>query len=230
MDYVSINVIVDRIKRNDLLKDLPFETIVDYAIEFIKLMGVPASFIEKTALVEVDDYRGELPCDLYSLIQVRTTKGDYFRGSTDSFHMSEAKNKEGDKARNTGFTYKVQGSCIITSIPKCTIEVAYRAFPMDENGLPLIPDNGSYPRALQEYIVVECYTTLCDQGKIDMRNLQNHQQRYAWYAGQAQTDLVRPTIDQMVSITNMWNKLLPSKKDYDNGFVSEGAKQILRRY
>ena len=230
MDYVSINVIVDRIKRNDLLKDLPFETIVDYAIEFIKLMGVPASFIEKTALVEVDDYRGELPCDLYSLIQVRTTRGDYFRGSTDSFHMSEAKNKEEDKARNTGFTYKVQGSCIITSIPKCTIEVAYRAFPMDENGLPLIPDNGSYPRALQEYIVVECYTTLCDQGKIDMRNLQNHQQRYAWYAGQAQTDLVRPTIDQMVSITNMWNKLLPSKKDYDNGFVSEGAKQILRRY
>ena len=230
MDYVSINVIVDRIKRNDLLKDLPFETIVDYAIEFIKLMGVPASFIEKTALVEVNDYRGELPCDLYSLIQVRTTRGDYFRGSTDSFHMSEAKNKEGDKARNTGFTYKVQGSCIITSIPKCTIEVAYRAFPMDENGLPLIPDNGSYPRALQEYIIVECYTTLCDQGKIDMRNLQNHQQRYAWYAGQAQTDLVRPTIDQMVSITNMWNKLLPSKKDYDNGFVSEGAKQILRRY
>lgn len=230
MDYINVNVIADRIKRNPLLEDIPFETIIDYAVEFIKIMGVPASFIEKTSTIEVKDYRGVLPCDLYSIIQIRTDKGDYFRGSTDSFHMSPNKQKESNKTRNTGITYKVQGTCIITSMPECTLEIAYRAFPMDDEGLPLIPDNGSYPRALQEYIIVECYTTLCDQGKIDMRVLQNHQQRYAWYAGQAQTDLIRPNIDQMTSITNMWNKLLPSKKDYNNGFVSEGAVQVLRRY
>lgn len=230
MDYININVIVDRIKRNRLLSDIPFETIVDYAVEFVKIMGVPASFIEKTSTVEINDYRGVLPCDLYSIIQIRTDKGDYFRGSTDSFHMSPNKSKEGDVARNTGITYKIQGSYIFTSIPKGNIEIAYRAFPMDDEGLPLIPDNGSYPRALEEYIVVECYTVLCDQGKIQLQSLQNHQQRYAWYAGQAQTDLIRPSIDQMVSITNMWNKLLPSKKDYNNGFVTEGAEQRLRRH
>ena len=220
MDYININVIADRLKRNPLLEDIPYETILDYAVEFIKIVGVPASFIEKVSTVPIIDYRGELPNDLYSIIQVRTDKGDYFRGSTDSFHM---------QGGSVGLTYKVQGNCIITSIPNGTLEIAYRAFPMDSEGMPLIPDNGSYPRALQEYITLEWYTILCDQGRIQPQVLQNHQQRYAWYVGQAQTDLIIPSIDQMVSITNMWNKLLPSKKDYNNGFATEGAAQTLRR-
>lgn len=230
MDYLNINVIADRISRNQLLTDIPFETILDYTMEFIKLVGMPKAFIEKTAIVEIDDYKGLLPCDLYNIIQIRTDTGNYFRGSTDSFHMSSNKNKEGNNRRNTGLTYKIQGSCIITSIPKCTIEISYMAFPLDEDGYPLIPDNGSYARALEEYITVECYTNLFDQGKITPQVLQNRQQRYAWAVAQAQTELIRPSIDQMVSITNMWNKLLPSKKDYNNGFVSEGAEQRLKKY
>ena len=230
MDYIDINVIADRIKRNALLSDIPFETILDYTFEFIKIVGMPKAFIEKTATIEIDDYKGMLPCDLYKIIQVRTDKGDYFRGSTDNFHMSPNKQKEGNNTRNTGITYKEQGSCIITSIPKCTIEIAYMAFALNDEGYPLIPDNGSYARALQEYIILECYTDLFDQGKISQQAMQNRQQRYAWAVGQAQTDLIRPSIDQMTSISNMWTKLLPSKKDYNNGFVSEGAAQLLRRH
>lgn len=223
MDYINVNVIADRVKRNPLLEDIPFETILDHTFEFIKLIGMPKVFLEKTAIIPIEDYRGVLPCDLYDIIQVRTDKGDYFRGSTDSFHMSPC----GGKA---GMTYKVQGTCIFTSIPKGSIEVAYRAFPLDEEGMPLIPDNGSYARALQEYITVECFTSLFDQGKITLQVLQNRQQRYSWAVGQAQTELVRPSLDQMTSISNMWTKLLPSKKDYRNGYATEGAEQRLRRY
>lgn len=224
MDYIDINVIADRIKRNPLLEDIPLETIIDYAVEFIKIMGVPASFVEKTAQVEVRDYRGVLPCDFYSPIQIRTDKGDYFRYSTDSFHLSQT-NKS-----NSGVTYKIQGNCIFTSIPECTVEIAYLAMPMDKEGLPLIPDNGTYPRALQEYIVVECYTDLSDQGKIDLRVLANRQQRYAFFAGQARTDLIRPTVDQMEAITNMWTRLLPSRRDHQNGYATIGAREHIKTH
>lgn len=229
MEYIDINTLVDRIKRNTLMDDIPYETIVDYALEFIKITGVPANFIEKTAKVEIKDYKGLLPCDFYKIIQVRDKKGYCFRASTDSFHMSPDKEKNDHNKRETGFTYKIQGSCIITSMPEGELEIAYRSFPVNEEGLPLIPDNGSYPRALQEYITVEWYTMLCDQGKISPQVLQNRQQRYAWYVGQAQADLVMPTIDEMQSITNSWNKLLEGR-GHSNGFVMEGAKQIIRRH
>lgn len=230
MEYTNINVIADRLKRNPLLEDVPFETILDYAVEFIKIVGMPKSFIEKTGCVEINDYKGLLPCDLYNIIQVRTDKGDYLRGSTDSFHMSPAKEVNGNIRRNTGLTYKVQGNIIVTSIPRCTLEIAYFAFPADSDGMPLILDNGSYPRALEEYIKKRCYENLFDQGKITLQAMQMTEQRYSFYVGQAQVDLVMPSVDQMVSLTNMMNKLLSSKKDYDNGFVSVGAKQYLRRH
>ena len=230
MDYTNINVIADRITRHKLLTDVTFETILDYTFEFIKIVGMPKSMLEKTAIVEIDEYKGALPCDFYKPIQIRTTGGDYFRESTDSFHMSPEKEREGSARRNTGVTYKIQGRFIFTSMPRCVLEIAYRALPIDEDGMPLILDNGTYPRALEEYIKLKCFDELFDEGKVTLQVLQNRQQQYAWAVAQAQSDLTMPSLDMMESISNMRNKLLPSKIDHNNGYVSEGAKQLLRRH
>lgn len=215
---------MDRLTRHPLLEDIPFETVVDYAVDFIRIVGTPPSFLEKTQEIEIKDYRGVLPCDFYQIIQARVVDGDgkmgAFRYSTDSFHMSPTKPKHG------GLTYKIQGSCIITSIPDGKIEIAYEALPIDDDGYPLIPDNSSYSRALELYIKVQWFTVLFDTGKISPQVLSNTQQQYAWAVGQAQTDLIRPTIDQMETISNMWNKLLPDRtKDHDSGYLHEGTKE-----
>ena len=230
MDYVDINVIADRLKRHPLLQDVTFDAILDYTIEFIKILGIPKVYLEKTEVIEVNDYKGKLPCDFYQIIQARTLGGDYFRESTDSFHMSPAKEREGHNYRNTGVTYKIQGNFIFTSMPRCLMEIAYRALPIDEEGMPLIPDNGTYARALEYYIKLKIFEALFDQGKITPQVYANTQQQYAFAVKLASNDLVRPSLDMMESITNSWNKLLPSRRDHNNGYVMEGAKQYLRRH
>lgn len=225
MRYTNIKLIMDRLTRNELLRDIPFETVVDYAVEFIKIVGAPPSFLEKTALVEIDQYRGQLPCDFYEMIQVRTAEPHNehphaFRYSTDSFHMSPRKPKWSD------LTYKIQGTCIFTSLKKGMVEIAYRAIGVDEEGYPLIPDNGSYDKALELYIKVQYFTGLFEQGKITQQVLDRTEQQYTWYVGQAQTDLIRPTVDQMEAISNMWNKLLPDvTQDHRHGFVDTGTRE-----
>lgn len=215
---------MDKLTRHPLLEDISFETVVDYAVDFIRIVGMPSAFLEKTQKIEIDNYRGILPCDYYQMIQVRLIDKDHrmgaFRYSTDSFHLSNTKPKHG------GLTYKIQGSCIITSIPKGEIELSYMAMPIDDEGYPLIPDNSSYSRALELYIKLQQFTILFDTGKISPQVLSNTQQQYAWAVGQAQTDLIRPTIDQMEAISNMWNKLLPDRtKDHDSGYLHEGTKE-----
>lgn len=215
---------MDKLTRHPLLQDIPFETVVDYAIDFIRIVGTPPSFIEKTIDMDIKDYRGLLPCDYYQVIQVRAVKcGEShpaFRHTTDSFHMSHRHNK------HAGLTYKIQGSVIITSIPDGKIEMAYMAMPIDDEGYPLIPDNSSYSRALEAYIKLQWFTMLFDMGKISPQVLNNTQQQYAWAVGQAQTDLIRPTIDQLEAISNMWNKLLPdTTKDHQTGYLHEGTKE-----
>ena len=209
------------------MSDISFETVVDYAVDFIRIVGTPPSFIEKTALVRIDGYRGELPCDFYEMIQVRTAapKGEHghaLRYTTDSFHLSPHHHKHPD------YTYKLQGNCIFTSLEKGMVELAYRAMPVDDEGYPLIPDNSSFSRALELYIKLQWFTIQFDQGKISDKVLANTQQQYSFAVGQAQTDLIRPSIDQMEAISNMWNKMLPdTTKDHTHGFVHEGTREHL---
>lgn len=226
MNYTNIKLIMDRLQRHPLMSDINFETVVDYAVEFIKIVGTPPSFLDKTELLEVKDYRAELPCDFYEVIQVRTAHPEgnahehTFRHTSDSFHMSPKKPKWSD------LTYKIQGTCIITSIEKGMIEIAYKAMPVDDEGYPLIPDNSSFSRALELYIKLQWFTIQFDLGKISAQVLSNTQQQYAWAVGQAQTDLIRPSLDQMEVITNMWNKLLPdTTSDHRHGFLHEGTKE-----
>ena len=227
---------MDRITRHPIMQDIPFETVVDYAVDFIRIVGSPPTFFEKTAIVKIKNYRGELPCDFYEMIQVRLMggyEGDHlihghnrvFRYSTDSFHMSPV------KAKFTDLTYKIQGNCIFTApLEEGEIEVAYKALPIDEEGYPLIPDNTAFSRALELYIKKQWFTVQFDLGKINQQVMAKVDQDYAWAVGQAQTDLIRPTIDQMQSITNMWNTLLPRHNEHRKGFLKEGMQEHYKNH
>lgn len=220
-NYISIKVVLDNILDHPLLKDVSLERAINHTINFIRIVGCPRIYTDKVVTLEVVDYRALLPDDCDEIIQVRSTHIDggykYFRYTTDTFHLSEDK-------QESDLTYKVQGNVIFTSIKEGTIDISYRAIPVDDCGYPMIPDNSSFLRALELYIKKQCFTVLFDLGKINHMVYSNVLQEYAWAVGQAQSDLIRPSIDQMQSISNMWNKLLPSKRDHDEGFINQGTK------
>ena len=130
-----------------------------------------------------------------------------------------------DKTNFPELTYKVQGRVIFTSMKEGVIEIAYQAIKVDEDGFPLIPDNSSFIRALELYIKKNHFTVLFDLGKISPAVYSNVQQEYAWAVGQAQSDLIRPTIDQMEAFSNSWNTLIPRMSEHKSGFVSSGTKE-----
>lgn len=225
MNYVNAKLIMDKLTRHPLLQDIPYETVIDYIVDFIRIVGTPTSFIDKTEIILIKEYRGELPCDFYEMIQVRLNKKCpddrvVFRYTTDSFHMSP------NKAKVSDLTYKIQGRCIFTApLEEGEIEIAYKALPMDVEGLPLIPDNSAYLRALELYIKKQWFTIQYDLGKITQQAMQKTDQDYAWAVGQAQTEAIKPTIDQMESISNMWNTLIPRAQEHRKGFIHEGSKE-----
>lgn len=224
----NIRRILDRAMRHPLMRDIPFETAIEYAVDFIQLMGTPAIYTEKTARVEIHDWRGELPCDFEKMIQVRAASderhhhpGFAYRYSSDSFHMSPE-----HRALDTSHTYKLQGRCIFTSTKDVPVEIAYRAFAVDEEGLPLLPDNASFLRGLENYIKLQWFTILFDIGRIPMPVLQNAQQEYAWAAGDAQSEFSRLSLDQAETLSNAFNTLLPRNASHLIGYFDKGAKEI----
>lgn len=231
--YVSIKQIMSDLLDHPMLQGLTLERAINYAVHFIQIVGVPNEFVEKTALIEIQNYRGLLPCDFYDMIQVRTHKEHdhcprVFRYTTDSFHLSPDKGHEHKYLTDWDLTYKLQNRVIFTSLKEGTIEISYHAFMVDKEGYPLIPENSSFIQALELYIKKKVFTVLFDQGKISPAVLQNTQQEYAWYVGQAQRDLSMPTIDQMESISNMWCQLLQRNNEHSKGMKPLGRREYIR--
>ena len=226
--YISLKVVMDNIMDHPMLKDISFERVINYTQSFMRIVGCPRMFEEKTALVEIKNYRGQLPCNFNDIIQVRThsscDRKNYgvFRHTTDSFHMSDNKQDSFD------LTYKIQGNIIFTSIKEGVIEIAYNAFAVDSDGYPLIPDNSSFINALELYIKKKQFNVLFDTGKISQAVYNQVCQDYAWAVGQAQSDLIRPTIDQMQSITNSLNTLIWRVTEHKSGFVNNGSAEMIK--
>ena len=223
----SIKVIFDKIMRHPLLQDLSIETIVDYSIDFMRIVGVPSMFEEKVEKAEVINYRASLPCDYYQMIQIRALDPNYnilgaFRYSSDSFHMSNTKPEYAD------YSYKVQGNIIYLSVPNGLIEIAYQAIPIDSDGYPLIPDNSSFTRALEAYIKKQHSTILFDLGKIGNGPLAQVQQDYAWAVGDCQSEFNRLTIDKAESFYNSWRTLIIRSSEHRTGFLHNGTQEKLK--
>lgn len=227
-NYISIHQILSDILDHPMLKDVSFERAVNYTVQFISKVGCPRMFEEKTALINIENYRGALPCDYNEVIQVRLLSQcngrseGVFRYATDSFHTSEVKHHSYD------LTYKIQGNAIFTSIKDGTIEIAYNAFVVDSDGYPMVPDNSSFIEALELYIKKKHFNVLFDTGKITPQVYNQVCQDYAWAVGQAQSDLIRPTIDQMQAITNSWNTLIPRMSEHSYGFKENGTQEKIK--
>ena len=173
----NIRRILDRIMRHPMLRDIPFETAVEYTVDFIGLLGTPAIYDEKTAVVEVHDWRGQLPCDFVKMIQVRVAPKQHncrwdhiyaippktYRKADHSFHFSDYKPNAGYTGE---LTYKEQGMVIFTSTRDIDVEIAYTAFATDDEGYPLLPDNVSFLRGLENYIKLQWFTIKFDLGEI----------------------------------------------------------------
>ena len=226
MQYTSIREVADRIMMHPLLKDVTMERIILYAVDLMKLLRVPPSFEDKIAEIEISQHKGALPSDFLMLNQARYKKTKFVLASaTDTFHLADQ-----DKEHYIYPCYKIQGKYIYTSSIDKTIEISYKAIPEDCEGYPLIPDNASFIQALTAYIKLKQFEILFDMGKITQQSLTLAQQEYTWYAGQAGTSMLMPSIDEMAAITNMWNQLIPRIQEHTNQFKTLGLKERMTKW
>lgn len=222
IQYVNIREVASRLLRHPLMTDLTLEAIIQYTVDFIGIMGLPPIYYDKVDSVDIHNFRASLPCDLVSIKQVRDAKnGIAIRATTDTFHlMQDEKHKE----RQEG-TFKVQNNIIYTSLKEGKIDIAYKAIPVDSEGLPLLPDNSIFLKALELYIKKEWFTVLFDMGKVSPAVLQNIQQEYAWRVGQLNTDFIMPSLSEMESISNMLNQLIPRTNEFRKSFKPLGNRE-----
>lgn len=221
-NYTKIQNVLDRLLRHPLLQDLSLEAAVQYTVDFLGIIGLPKSYEDKIASIEINNYRGVLPCDIVAINQVKHGNS-YLQGMSDTF--GKCYNK-----LNSPESFKTQGNIIYTSFKEGNIDVSYKAIPVDEHGFPLIPDNSIFLKTLELYIKKEWFTILFDLGKINNAVLQNTQQEYAFKVGQLRNEFIIPSVSEMEAITNMLNTLIPRVNEFSKGFRTLGNKEYINKH
>ena len=184
--FTTIQDIIERTHRSGF-NDFTEEEAKEWAWECISLIGNPAHYVDKVAVLPVENARAELPYDLYDTTESGIR--DYYTKlplikETDIYYNSENVGEnikplnfettgasvvyvDGVPQENTDAflslisyedykteyrTYKINNGFIYTGFKTGVIELAYKSFPIDNDGAPLIEDNFKVIRALVSYI------------------------------------------------------------------------------
>lgn len=252
IQYTSIRRVLDDLLDHPMLRDVTLEQAVRHTLRFISLHGYPKLYTDKIDTVEIKDFRGLLPCDLISIIQVKDLDtGICLRAMSDTFtpglrqkpkeevyHKDHINNMRPPvdtyippmKRYLEEPSFKTQGRIIYTSFPEGKVEIAYKAIAVDEDGYPLLIDNETYLNALEAYIKMKVFTIKFDTGNITAGILSNAQTDYAWASHLLQQEFTLPSVSEMESLTRYLTSMIKPVTSFDNGFKNLGDREYIRKH
>jgi hypothetical protein len=229
---LSIHTIIEKIlSRNRLLIDtIDFNDIIEWAGEAIEMIGAPMAYTQKSELILIEEGRAELPCDIYKLVTVEfATHGSPMRTSTSSKNIDKSCSSEKNLCVDD-FSYQIRGNYIFPNVEKGELLITYWAMPIDEYGLPEIPDDIKFSKAITHYITDNIYHNLWAVGKISDKVYNQNQVDKDWYMGAAQTRAQEMNLDKMESVKNIVSRMMPQVNSWDTFFKNAGNPELRKKH
>jgi len=233
--YVSLETIVERVHRDyGFTVDTDWTDVAEWIGSVIDLINAPMQYTERITdghdrpYIEIVNGRGLLPCDLIRVVQTRTCEGVPMRYSTDSFHKRMHSAQCPDLVCSSDLTYKLNDNYIFTNFSTGKIEMAYMAFPTDERGYPMVPDDEKFKQAATAYVAERIAFKLYLRDKIDERKYEKVNKERLWYIGSAQTKALLVDRDKTRSVANQFRRIVSFEDEHATGHRSSSQMQILR--
>ena len=232
--YVSLKIIGDRLLRNNVMQGISWESIIDYYIDFLSLVGLPMVYADKLYEDQLQNHRISLPCDFLEEVQVLIASTNHFnnknnfipaRYATDTFHQFYDNTK---LSPATEFTYSINNNYLFSSVENGLIKIAYKAIMTDDEGYPMIPDNRTFINAFEWFVKYKYYNILWDEGKIEDKRFYKAEQEYYFAVGQCETDMRRLSLAKAESLFNDLNALRPRYNEFSRRFANTGRKEFLK--
>lgn len=219
----SIKVVINKITRDlgILHEEIPYQDYIEWMAEALKHIGAYPQFLAKEIVLNVENYRAELPCDFYKLIRfysdINNTRGN--------LNYSFMDNADLDENRVTTKDYYINNNTITYSEREGQVKIHYLAFPVDEEGYPLVPDNQSFFDALFWKVAYQ----LCIRGygfkNKYLSDLEYVRRKWNFYCKQARGEANAPDLERLERIKNNWLSLVPRTRSFDENFSTSGLTQ-----
>lgn len=121
--------------------------------------------------------------------------------------------------------YTTKPGYINTCMPRGFVKISYYAIYTDEDSMPMIPDLESYKEAIYWYVTMKLMYPKKLKGQISQGDYYDIRNSYNFYRKQAYAEAMMPTVDDLTTINNIYNKLYPEINDQDTFFSTSGDEQ-----
>ncbi len=118
--------------------------------------------------------------------------------------------------------YTLSDSYIFTNYPDGYVFIACKAFPIDNEGFPLIPDNRRFKEAVKSFIRFKIDYILWRTGEIDERMFKYSETEWLFYCPSASNAAKMPSKDNLQALMNQI-KLIPRRYAHTNLFQTLGV-------
>ncbi len=223
--YTSIKPLIAKIYRDLALEsDESWLNMVEWIAEGLEFIGAKPQYAQTIQDIHVKGYRAPLPCGFVALQGVTYCGAAMFKlqGIHDTTSCKDTVDDPHRLRTQHNLGYTINEGYINTNFEHGTITLSFTTASMDEDGLPMIPDDASYREALYRYVLTKLYYPDFLSGKIHPNVYQDMRQQWFNYAQQAAAKANMPDLPTMESIVGEWMQLIPQLGRSNNQFRGLG--------
>lgn len=128
---------------------------------------------------------------------------------------------------NTSLQYSTKPGYITVNLPCGWLKISYHAIITDEDSMPMIPDIPSYFEAIFWYVAMKMSYPKYLKGQLNQNIYYDMRNSWNFYRRQAYAEAMMPTVDELKSIQNTWDRLYPENDEHCTFFEHLGDEQII---
>jgi hypothetical protein len=230
--FVPINEIIERVYTNHpfAVDNFQWSDALEWVGTLMKLIKSPVLQLHKVCKIDIENYKGELPIDLFQIEtfrhgekkQLMKFTGDpYFK----QLHCNDSPclNCPLDLPE---LRYQINNNFVFVGFEEGELEITYWAIPIDDNGFPLIPDIEDVKRAIEWEIASKLAYKEWINDRLTRDKFQYIEQQRNWYVAKAIISPKVPDIGKMEAIKNFTLRLIPKINVLDEQFKYNPERRI----
>jgi hypothetical protein len=253
---VSLDTLIEQLYQDYEFPNLNKAEIAEWVWRSMAIIGTPYPYESKPKDLTIVNFRAKLPIDLYSIEMIREkTTGVPLREMTDLFnkfgdtawertteiiadydpaypYVSAADDVEyfetivGPDSSSEYYTFKVQGDFIFFGMETGTVEMQYKAIPIDiVTGMPTLPDDAVYLRGIEGFIAEKLAMRMLLKDQISERKYDIIAKNYYFDVGAAKNTCHKLDPSRMETLINRWKSTYLGPEHFDTGLMYLGSRE-----
>jgi hypothetical protein len=226
----SSKAVIAKVYRDlNLQEEERWHDMIEWVGEALDFIGANPQYRDAIDEICIQDHRGALPCNLHAIDFVMDKSSKIkLRYASDQrqphYRVLRTEDNTTSVPNSEAKTYTLNGNYINTEARDATIILSYKAFPVDEEGFPMVPKEVSVKTALFWYIVKQ----LLMGGYVNPNiSMQYAEEQWNWYCGQSRGKLNMPNLDQMEQIRKTMMRMIPQINLSEGYFVNQNTTDTL---